>query len=117
LALFLRGVTLFITLIPKCKSPLKLGDFRPISLVGCIYKIVTKILVNRLKKVLFKVIDTNQTAFLSERGLLDNILIANETVDFLKEKLKGVIVNVGFEKAYDSVEWDFLEYMMKRLGF
>jgi len=58
------------------------------------------------------VIDKNQSAFLSGRGLLDSILIANETVDFLKkERLKGVIVKVDFEKAYNSMEWDFLKYM------
>ena len=57
-------------------------------------------------------IDKNQSAFLSGRGLLDSILIANETVDFLKkERLKGVIVKVDFEKAYNSMEWDFLKYM------
>jgi len=49
---------------------------------------------------------------------MDSIIIANETVDYIrKERLKGVIVKVDFEKAYDSVEWIFLEYMMNRLGF
>jgi len=49
----------FVTLIPKCENPFKLGDFRPISLVGCVYKILAKILANRLKRVLEKVIDKN----------------------------------------------------------
>jgi len=49
---------------------------------------------------------------------MDSIIIANETVDYIrKERLKGVIVKVDFEKAYNSVEWIFLEYMMNRLGF
>jgi len=108
----------FITLIPKRKNPSTLNDYRPISLVGCMYKVIAKILANRLKGVLPKVIDKHQAAFLSGRGLLDSILIANETVDFLrKNKLQGVIVKVDFEKAYDSVDWDFLMYMMNRLGF
>jgi len=50
--------------------------------------------------------------------MLDNILVANETVDYLKkEKKSGVIVKVDFEKAYDSVDWKFLYYMLGRLGF
>jgi len=75
-------------------------------------------LANRLKKVLPSIIDVNQSAFLSGRGLLDNILVANETVDYLKkEKKSGVIVKVNFEKTYDSVDWKFLYYMLGRLGF
>jgi len=55
--------------------------------------------------VLPSVIDINQFAFLGERGLLDSILVANETVDYLKkEKKSGVLVKVDFEKAYDSVD-------------
>jgi len=82
------------------------------------YKVIAKILANRLKGVLSKVIDKHQAVFLSGRGLLESVLIANEMVDFLrKNKLKGVIVKVDFEKAYDSMDWDFLMYMMNRLGF
>jgi len=108
----------FITLIPKKESPISLGDYRPISLVGCVFKLIAKILANRLKGVLENVIDMKQFAFLSGGGLLDSVLIANEMVDYLrKDRVKGVIVKVDYEKAYDSVEWNFLEYMMRRLGF
>jgi len=108
----------FIVLVPKRDISSNLGDYRPISLVGYVYKILAKILANRIKEVLHNVTDKNQSTFLRGRGLLDNVLTANETVDFLrKEKSKGVIVKVDFEKAYDSVEWDFLEYMMGRLCF
>jgi len=83
-----------------------------------VYKILSKILANRLKKVLTSVIDVHQFAFLSGRGMLDNIFVANETMDYLKkEKKNGVIVKVDFEKAYDSVDWKFLYYMLGRLGF
>jgi len=108
----------FITLVPKKANPSNLNNFRPISLVGGVYKILSKTLANRLKKVLPSIIDVNQSAFLSERSMLDNILVANETVDYLKkEKKSGVYVKVDFEKAYDSVEWEFLYYMLGRLGF
>ena len=73
--------------------------------MGCVYKIFAKILENMIKEVLHNVNDKNQSAFLRGRGLLDSMLTANETVDFLrKERFKGVIVKVDFEKAYDSVE-------------
>jgi len=108
----------FITLVPKKDNPSDLNEFRPISLVGCVYKILSKILANRLKKVLPSVIHENQSAFLGGRGMLDSILVANETVDYLKkEKKSGVLVKVDFEKAYDSVNWKFLYYMLGRLGF
>jgi len=108
----------FITLVPKKANPSELNEYRPISLVGCIYKILSKVLANRLSKVLPSVIDVNQFAFLEGRGLLDNVLVANETVDFLKrEKKSGVLVKVDFGKAYNSVNWKFLYYMLDRLGF
>jgi len=63
-------------------------------------------------------IDKKQSAFLSGRGLLDSVLVANETIDYLrKERLKEVIVKVDYEKAYDSVELEFLKYIMSRLRF
>ncbi|KAJ9538060.1 hypothetical protein OSB04_030793 [Centaurea solstitialis] len=93
----------FITLIPKVENPVDLGDFRPISLIGVYYKLVTKILAERLKLVIGKVISNNQSAFIKGRQILDGILIANEIVDFAKHKKKeGLVFKVDFEKAYDS---------------
>jgi len=74
----------FITLVPKRNNPTNLNDFRPISLVGCVYKVIFKVLANRIKRVLPLVIDKSQLACLSGRGLLDSVLVANETVDYLK---------------------------------
>lgn len=70
----------FITLIPKVDSPLNLNDFRPISLVGCLYKVVTKILAARIKKALPKVTDCNQFAFLGGRSMLGSVVTLNESV-------------------------------------
>jgi len=85
-------------LVPKKDNLSNLNEFRPISLVGYVYKILSKILANRLKKVL-PTIEVNQYAFLSCRGMLDNILVANETMDYLKkEKKGGVFMKVNFEK-------------------
>ena len=93
-------------------------DYRPISLVGCVNKIISKILANRLKSVLPKIIDYSQSAFIKGRGLLDSILVANEVVEEYRAKNKRLaIIKVDYEKAYDSVSWEFLYYMMVRLGF
>ena len=108
----------FISLVPKLGNPITLDGYRPISLVGCIYKVISKILSNRVKKVLPKIIDGSQSAFISGRGLMDNILVANETVEDIKRKKKcGLVIKIDYEKAYDSVSWEFLYYMMERLGF
>jgi hypothetical protein len=108
----------FIVLIPKKKNPVKIADFRPISLIGCIYKVIAKVLANRLKKVMGKLISESQSAFLSGRQILDGILIANEIVDEARRKKKEVLMfKVDFEKAYDSVDWRFLDFVMEKMGF
>ncbi|KAL5191867.1 Transposon TX1 uncharacterized protein [Glycine soja] len=71
----------FIALIPKIKDPQSFNDFRPISLIGCVYKIIAKLLANRLSKVMNHLIDERQTAFVKGRQLLHGVLIANEVVE------------------------------------
>ncbi|GJV35020.1 retrovirus-related pol polyprotein from transposon TNT 1-94 [Tanacetum coccineum] len=108
----------FVNLIPKVGDPLGLSDYRPISLIGSFYKIIAKLLAQRVKKVVAKVIGEVQNAFIEGRSILDGVLIANETMQFLKKsKRKGLIFKVDFEKAYDSIEWGYLLEIMKRMGF
>jgi len=108
----------FLCLIPKTENPLHLGEFRPISLVECLYKIISKALSLRLKKVISKVIDARQSAFLQGRGLLDSVFVANEVLEEVKGRKKSCIVfKADFEKAYDSVRWEFLYYMLERVDF
>ena len=101
---FSRGInSTFIALIPKVESPQKLTDFRPISLVGCLYKILAKVLANRLRAVVGQVISETQTAFVKDRQILDGILVANEVVDKARKLKKELLLfKVDFEKAYDS---------------
>jgi len=73
--------------------------------VGCVYKVISKILANWIKRVLPSVIDIHQFEFLEGRGMLDSVLVANEIVDFMKkEKKRSVLVKVDFEKAYDLMD-------------
>lgn len=108
----------FIALIPRKSDPQNLNEYMPISLIGCVYKIVAKLLTNRLKKVLPGIIDERQSAFISGRQLLHSVLIANETMEEAKRCHKPCLVfKVDYERAYDSISWEFLSCMMKRLGF
>jgi hypothetical protein len=108
----------FIALIPKVNSPFGLGDFRPISLLGCLYKLIAKVWASRLAKVMNVLIAPNQSDFIKGRNLVDGVLEVNELVDLAKRQGKEcLILKVDFEKAYDSVDWGFLEYMLRRFGF
>ncbi|PNX72596.1 cysteine-rich receptor-like protein kinase, partial [Trifolium pratense] len=100
----------FIALIPKTDSPQRLNDFRPISLVGSLYKILAKVLDNRLRQVIDSVIFESQTTFVKNRQILDGILIANEIVDEARKSKKDLMLfKVDFEIAYDSVDWGYLD--------
>lgn len=108
----------FVTLIPKVKGANKLQDFRPISLVGSLYKIISKLLASRVKRVLPEVISDHQNAFIKGRQILDSVLIANEAINFMKkEKGKGYLFKLDFHKAFDSVLWDYVNEVMASMGF
>ncbi|RVX18958.1 Transposon TX1 uncharacterized 149 kDa protein [Vitis vinifera] len=108
----------FLVLIPKKGGAEDLGDFRPISLLGGVYKLLAKVLSNRIKVVLDKVVSPDQNAFVKGRQILDASLIANEVIDYwLKRKEKGVICKLDIEKAYDSINWNFLMKVMRKMGF
>ncbi|RVW47373.1 LINE-1 retrotransposable element ORF2 protein [Vitis vinifera] len=106
--------TTFLVLIPKKGGAEDLDDFRPISLLGGLYKLLAKVLGNRLKKVLDRVVSVDQNAFVRGRQILDASLVANEVIDYWhKRKENGLICKLDIEKAYDSINWKFL---MKELG-
>ncbi|GJV39876.1 RNA-directed DNA polymerase, eukaryota, reverse transcriptase zinc-binding domain protein [Tanacetum coccineum] len=93
-------------------------DFRPISLIGSIYKIIAKILTNRLVGVLGDIVNEVQSAFISERQILDGPFILNEIMQWCRRRKKqSLIFKVDFEKAYDSVRWDFLDDILVKFGF
>lgn len=107
-----------VALVPNKENPQKVSDYRPISLIGNIHKIISKLLAIRLNKVIRKLISKSQSAFISNGQIMDEVLAINEIVDLAKKKgQRCFILKVDFEKAYDSVSWVFLKYMLGRMGF
>ena len=105
-------------LIPKKVGAKDLRDFRPISLVGSLYKWLAKVLANRLKKVVGKVVSKAQGAFVEGRQILDAMLITNEAIDsILKNNENSIMCKLDIEKAYDNVNWSSLFTVMQKLGF
>lgn len=110
-----------IALIPKVQKPEKVTDLRPISLCNVVYKLISKILANRLKVILPEIITPTQSAFVPGRLISDNIIIAYELTHYMLNKRRGgkgyAAIKLDMSKAYDRVEWSFLSQMMQKLGF
>jgi len=86
--------------------------------VGSLYKILAKVLANRLRAVMGLVISDSQSAFIKGRQILDGVLVANEIVDDARKLCKELLLfKVDFEKAYDTVDWGYLEEVMTKMGF
>ncbi|XP_056690367.1 uncharacterized protein [Spinacia oleracea] len=109
-----------ICIIPKTALPESIKQFRPISLCNASYKIVSKILVNRIRPLLKDIISPNQNSFLPGRGCEVNYIAASEILHSMKTK-KGKFgwfaLKIDLEKAYDRLEWNFIRFCLARKGF
>ena len=98
-----------------------MSEFRPISLCNVIYKIISKVLANRLKQVLPNIISPTQSAFVPDRLIIDNVLVAYETIHTMHVRKKGkkgsMALKLDISKVHDRVEWPFLPKIMEKRGF
>ena len=108
-----------LALIPKKEDSRTMKDFRPISCCNVIYKVISKILANRLKIILPKFISPNQSAFVKDRLLMENVLLASELVkSYHKDSVSArCALKIDISKAFDTVQWPFLLSALTALGF
>ncbi|KAL2223899.1 UNVERIFIED_CONTAM: hypothetical protein Sindi_2986700 [Sesamum indicum] len=108
-----------LTVIPKVHSPTSVADFRPISCCNVLYKIIAKLIVQKLSVVLDKIISPCQAAFVPGRSIGDNVMLAQELfTGYNQARLPPrCALKVDIRKAYDTVEWDFLLSVLQLFGF
>lgn len=93
-------------------------DFTSIRLIGRVYKIIAKLLAERLKKVIHILVDKHRMAFIKGRQIMDAVFIANECMESRqRSKQPGILSKLDIQKAYDHLNWIFLVLMMQRMGF
>ncbi|XP_057745700.1 uncharacterized protein LOC130963614 [Arachis stenosperma] len=108
----------WVALAQKFVGAREIKDLRLISMVGCVYKVISKILVRRMRQVMPELIGETQSAFVKGRKIHDGAIIAYETVDWLKRRKKeAVIIKLDFQKAYDRVKWSFVDLVLQKMGF
>ncbi|XP_074276997.1 uncharacterized protein LOC141600652 [Silene latifolia] len=108
-----------ITLVPKIDLPQNVSQFRPISCCNVVYKCISKLMCNRLAKVLPFIISESQGGFIQGRSIVENILICQDIIRCYQRKAASprFMLKVDLKKAYDSVSWAFLKQMMNALNF
>lgn len=108
-----------LTLVPKVTHPTMASDFRLIACCTFLYKIIAQIITTRLQRIIGEIADCDQSGFIPQRHISDNILLATEFIKGYTRKHNSprCMVKVDFKKAYDSIEWPFLKAVLTGLGF
>ncbi|XP_050225835.1 uncharacterized protein LOC126675263 [Mercurialis annua] len=110
--------TAFLVLIPKLKGAIDIKDFRPISLINGVFKLLSKVLANRLSPILPLLISDNQFGFIKGRNIHDCHMIASELIHLANRRKDQVfLIKLDFKKAFDSISWDFILKVMARMNF
>ena len=108
----------FLALIPKVDGANSLDQFRPIALCNVMYKIITKLIAERLKPFLATLISEEQGGFVGGRQILDGVVIASEAIHSMAtSKEKAMFIKLDLAKAYDRVSWEFLGHLLHAFGF
>ncbi|XP_062013785.1 uncharacterized protein LOC133730151 [Rosa rugosa] len=111
----------YVALIPKIKEVVNMSHLRPIALCNVIYKIASKVIANRLKSFLSDIISPQQSAFVPNRLISDNTLVASELAHYMHRLRRGhegfLALKLDISKAYDRLEWGFLQRIMLKMGF
>ena len=114
-------MTLLWFLFLKKDNVEEVKDLRPIALCNVLYKIIAKVLANRLQKILPGIISEEQSAFVPGRNITDNVLVAFELLHYMKRKNGGqegeIALKLDISKAYDRVNWAYLRSQMQYMGF
>jgi hypothetical protein len=106
-----------ITLIPKENEARSMRKFRPISLLNCSFKIFTKVLTNRLARIINRLISFHQSAFIRGRYILESVVTAHEIIhEVHRKKDQGLVFKIDYEKAYDKVNLEFLFEVLELRG-
>ena len=116
----INGITneTYICLIPKKLNSCWVKDFRPISLVTSLYKIIANVLAKILQLVLGDTISKSQGAFVAGRQILDVVLVATEVVEgYRRSNKEGLVFKIDFEKPHDNVNWDLLDFALQKKNF
>ena len=109
-----------IILIPKIEPPSQMKDLRPISLCNVVFKLIMKVLVHRLRPHLENIVGPLQSSFRPGHGTRDNAIIAQEIIHHMQESKKktgDLLLKIDLEKAYDCIDWSFLQDMLIDFGF
>lgn len=108
-----------LALIPKKDEAIEMKDYRPISCCNVLYKVISKILANRLKQILPHFISQDQSAFVKERLLMENVMLASELVKYYHKSTVSLrcAMKIDISKAFDSVQWSFLLNILSALEF
>jgi hypothetical protein len=108
----------FLALIPKDSNPSTFSRFRPISLCNVSYKFITKVIANRIKPLLHKLISPNQSGFVEKRQMIDNIILIQEAIHSSRGRGdQGMIIKIDMANAFDRVRHSFLFAVLKNFGF
>lgn len=106
-----------IALIPKVDAPEYANQFRPISCCNVIYKCISKLICSRLKHAITHIVADNRSAFVQGRSMMHNVLICHDILrHYNRRTTPRCLMKIDLKKAYDMVNWDFLE-VLKGFGF